>query len=156
MFTRTVSLRMIQNNANKFDKKKVWVAMGINISQCKNNRCLYQGILHLWSKFGYFSVNFLVQSDLEGEGWSPLKTTGILTNVCFPPVAQIWWLYRERVMSYRTDKFVIDRQTQTEAQATTIPKGQNWPLVKAGLCTCFYSFPSKKNKVYKCSHMIYG
>ena len=45
-------------------------------------------------------------------------------------------------MSYRADKLVIDAQTHThrQAQATTIPKGQNWPRAikrtQSSCCHC--------------------
>ena len=57
----------------------------------KNNMDLYQGILHLWSKFGDPSLN----------GWWVIAWTNLVTDGR------------------------MDRQTQ----ATTIPRGQNWPQV---------------------------
>ena len=45
-------------------------------------------------------------------------------------MVQIWWSWLEWVTSYRTAKLRVGAQTQ----ATTMPKGQNWPWVnKANL-----------------------
>ena len=40
-------------------------------------------------------------------------------------------------MSYRTDK-LGDGRTDGQAQATTIPKGQNWPRVKTVNITNYF------------------
>ena len=121
--------------------------MRINISQSKNNRCLYQGILHLWSKFGYFSVNFL--SQIWPWRWRLITTQNDRNlNQC---IFHLWLKFGDSIVNgwwviVQTSSWLTDRQTDTETQATTIPKGQNWPLVKAGLYTGIYSFPSKKTK----------
>ena len=103
----------------------------------QNNRDLNQGILHLWSKFGGPSPNgwwviartcskwgkfdFEVKFDLEGQGQSPPKTIGILTNVFYTfgsNLAILTWtgpeLSRGQASDWRTD-------WHTQTQAMTIP-----------------------------------
>ena len=118
----------------------------------QNNRDFNQGILHIWSKFGVPSLNgwwviarqaqngvnfdFEVKSDLEGQGQSPPKTIGILTNVFYTYSANLvilaWTgdeLSRGQANAYRTHKWT-DGHTDRQTQATTIPEGQNWLRVK--------------------------
>ena len=56
-------------------------------------------------------------------------------------------------MSYHADKKVLtahtDGHTDRQTQATTIPKGQNWPRVKM-ICII------EKNSEDKCTFIIYA
>ena len=56
-------------------------------------------------------------------------------------------------MSYGADKLVIDARTDTytdrQMQATTIPKGQNWPRVKMRNI----NYDSRVNKLWLQSHL---
>ena len=79
----------------------------------------------------YFEVKF----DLEVQGQLTFKTIGILTKVfCSsgPNLVILAWtgdkLSRGQASDYRTQ-----RRTHRQTQATTIPKGQNWPRVKMNL-----------------------
>ena len=67
----------------------------------QNNRDLNQGLLHLWSKFGYPSLN----------GSQVIARTSK-------------WLTHRLTHSY------MDTHTHTQTQVMTIPEGQNWPRVK--------------------------
>ena len=70
------------------------------------------------------NFDFEGKFDLEGKGQSPLKTIGILTKVFYTCVSNLVILAWTGL-----DKQVIDTQTDTQTQATTIPEGQNWPRV---------------------------
>ena len=151
-----VSLNIYKNSANKFGRKtgfKIekwnWRSRPTNP---KINRNLNPGILHLWPEFGDPSLNrwwvivptssrwvtfdFEVKFDLEGQGQSPPKTIGILTMVFYtygPNLVILAWmgdeLSCEQTSDYRTHGRT-DGPTHRQTQATTIPKGQNWPRVK--------------------------
>ena len=106
-----------------------------------------QGILHLWSKFGYPSFN---------GGWVMVRKSSKWGK--FSLLSWIWpWRSRsitpqnntdlnqgllhlrskfgdpslKWVMSYRSDKLGVDTQghEHRQTQATTIPESQNWPRV---------------------------
>ena len=110
----------------------------------QNNRYLNQTILHLWTKFGDLNLNgwWLVvrTSSKWGKFWllskiwpwrsrliSP-KTIGTLTKVfCIfgSNLVILAWMGPELSRGQASDWY-----TDTQKQATTIPGGQNWPLVK--------------------------
>ena len=78
------------------------------------------------------SFDFGVQFDLEGQCQLSHKTKGILTKLLCtsgPNLVILAWtgdeLSRGQARDYRTQ-----RRTDRQTQATTIPKGQNWPRVK--------------------------
>ena len=82
------------------------------------------------------NFDFEVKFDLEGQGQSPPKTIGILTNVFYTYSANLvilaWTgdeLSRGQANAYRTHRWK-DGHTDRQTQATTIPEGQNWLRVK--------------------------
>ena len=82
------------------------------------------------------NLDFEVKFDLEGQGQSPPKTIGILTEVFYtygPNLVILAWtgdeLSRGQASAYRTHRRT-DGHTDRQTQATTIPEGQNWPRVK--------------------------
>ena len=86
------------------------------------------------SKWGKF--DFEVKLDLEGQGQSPQKTTGILTKVFYtfgPNFAILAWtgpeLSRGQASDWHTDWHT---HGHTQTQAMTIPESQNRPRVKMG------------------------
>ena len=86
------------------------------------------------------NFDFEVKFDLEGQGQSPKKTMGILTKVFYtygPNLVILTWmgdeLSRGQASDYRTHG-QTDGPTHRQTQATTIPKGQNWPWVKPLAC----------------------
>ena len=107
--------------------------------------------MHFWSKFGkphfiwYWliartnsqaqnGVNFYfqVQFDFEDHRQSPHKTIGILINVFYisdPNLVILAWTVNELLHGQAHD-WRTHGHTYTHTQATTIPKGQNWPRVK--------------------------
>ena len=107
----------------------------------------------LWHGQAQNGVNFDfgVQFDLEGQGQgqSPPKTLGILTKVFYtncPNLVILAWTGVElscgQASAYRTHRRTdgrTDTQTDRQTQATTIPEGQNWPRVKSGVSTKWYT-----------------
>ena len=92
--------------------------------------------VELWHGQAQNGVNFDfgVQFDLEVQGRLSPQTIGILTKVIYtygPHLVILAWT------GYRADKHVIDAHTDghtdRQAQATTIPEGQNWPRVNIDL-----------------------
>ena len=84
-----------------------------------------------------FPTLFEVKFDLEGQSQSPPKTIGILTKVFYtyvPNLVILAWtgdeLLRGQASAYRTHRWT-NGHTNRQMQATTIPKGQNWPRVKS-------------------------
>ena len=78
-------------------------------------------------KFWLWSYKF----DLEGQGQSTPKTIGILTKVFYtycPNLVTLAWTGNE--LSRGQTWWRMDGRTDRQTQATTIPKGQNWPRVK--------------------------
>ena len=76
------------------------------------------------------NFDYEVKFDIEGQGQSPPKTIGILTNVFYtygPNLVILAWT-GDRVIA-RTN-LVTDGLTDGQTQATTIPEGQYWPRVK--------------------------
>ena len=82
------------------------------------------------------NVDFEVKFDLEGQGHSPQKTTGILTEVFYsygPNLVILAWMGDE--LSRGQTWWRTDWRTDGQTQATTIPEGQYWPRVKTLLAT---------------------
>ena len=78
--------------------------------------------MHFWSKFGDSSLN----------GWQVIvRTTSKWCKIRLSSL--IWPLTGEELSRGQTRDWHTDRQTEihthTQRQATTIPKGQNWPRV---------------------------
>ena len=82
------------------------------------------------------NFDFEVKFDLEGQGQSPPKTIEISTKVFYtygPNLVILAWTGDElssgQAHDWRTHGRT-DGRTHRQAQATTIPEGQNWPRVK--------------------------
>ena len=90
----------------------------------------------LWHGQAQNGVNFDfgVQFDLEGHGQMSHNIIGILTKLfCTsgPNLVILAWMGDElSCRQARDDR--THRRTHRQMQATTIPQGQNWPLVKNG------------------------
>ena len=75
--------------------------------------------------------DFEVKIDLEGQGWSPPKTMGILTKL-FCTSGQNWWYLAwtgHELLRAQACNWWTHRQTDTHTQTTTIPKaitGLGW------------------------------
>ena len=112
----------------------------------QNHTDLNQRILQIWCKFGDPSLNgwwvmvgqaqngvnldFKVKFDLEGQGWS-LHKTGTLIKLYLHFCSKFGdpSLNGSRVIVL-ISKWLTHRLTDTQTQATTVPKGQSWPRVK--------------------------
>ena len=78
------------------------------------------------------NFDFEVKFDFEGQGQSPPKTIRILTKVLYthgPNLVILAWTGDELSRGQASDYHTHGR-THTQTQATTIPKGQNWPRVE--------------------------
>ena len=78
------------------------------------------------------NVDFEVKFHLEDQCQSSLKTIGILTKVFsnyVPNMVILAWKGDE-LSSWQTSDNRTHRCTDRQRQATTIPKGLNWPRVK--------------------------
>ena len=81
--------------------------------------------------------DFQVKFDLVGQGWSPPKIIGILTNVfcvSHPNLVILAWMADELWCRQASDWYT-HTGTDTQTQAMTIPEGQNWPRIKNGYRT---------------------
>ena len=75
----------------------------------------------------YFEVTF----DFEVQGQLTPKTIGILTKVfcyCGPNLVILAWT-GDKLSRGQASDYCTHRRTHRQTQATTIPKGQNWPRV---------------------------
>ena len=87
----------------------------------------------LWCGQAQNGVNseFEVKFDLEGQGQSPPKTIGTLTQlfcIFFSNLVVLAWT-RDELWCGQA-RGLTDTHTDRQTQATTIPEGQNWPRVK--------------------------
>ena len=130
---------------------------------CPNLVVLASIGVELWWWLAQNGVKFYfkVQSDLEGQSQSTPKTTGILTKVFYISGPNLVIL-AEQVRSYRTDKPRVlrrmdgrkDGRTHRQAQATTKPKGQNWPWIEIHWCDNFNWNIKIKLGDYRCHKYI--
>ena len=115
----------------------------------QNNRHLNQDILRIWSKFSYPNFNvvelwcgqaenrvnfdFGIKCNLKVQNQSLPKTIGILTKVfCTsgPNLATLTWMGHKLSHGQATGCHTDGRtHTHNQTQATTMPRGQNWPQV---------------------------
>ena len=78
------------------------------------------------------NFDFEVKFDLEGQGQSLPKTIGILTKVFYIYGSNLVILAErgDELLHGQARDWRTDGHTRRQTQATTIPKGQNWPRVK--------------------------
>ena len=79
----------------------------------------------------WVTFDFGVKFDLEGQGQSPPKTIGILTEV-FYTYGQNWWSSLERMMSYRADKLRVDARARTHTQTDAGNDNTRRPKLASG------------------------